>query len=101
MLDPVVKVLTVGSMRSAMGSAATVSFWATVDRLAHAYTTGEGIGWHEQDPRLFPAVDRFFRPLYRNSLIDGWLPAVDGLVDRLHDGIRVLDVAAASAPRHY
>jgi len=68
------------------------AIWATVDRLAHAYTTGEGIGWHEQDPRLFPAVERFFRPLYRTSVIDAWLPAVDGLVDRLQRGIRVLDV---------
>ena len=54
------------------------AIWATVYRLAHAYTTGEGVGWHEQDPRLFPAVERFFRPLYRNSLIDAWLLAVDG-----------------------
>ena len=25
--------------------------WAAVDKLAHAYTTGEGIAWHEHDPR--------------------------------------------------
>ena len=68
------------------------AIWATVDRLAHAYTTGDGIGWHEQDARLFSAVERFFRPLYRTSLVEAWLPAVDGLVDRLRRGIHVLDV---------
>lgn len=66
--------------------------WAVVDKLAHAYTTGEGIGWHQQDPRLFSGVARFYGTLYRNSLLTEWLPAVDGLVERLQSGIRVLDV---------
>ena len=66
--------------------------WASVDRLAHAYATGDGLGWHEHDPRLFVGVDRFFRTLYRNSLLSEWLPTVDGLVERLESGIRVIDV---------
>jgi SAM-dependent methyltransferase len=66
--------------------------WAAVDQLAHAYTTGEGIGWHQHDPRLFSGVARFYGTMYRNSLLTEWLPAVDGLVERLRSGIRVLDV---------
>lgn len=66
--------------------------WAAVDKLAHAYTTGEGIAWHQHDPRLFSGVARFYGTLYRNSLLTEWLPAVDGLVERLQAGIRVLDV---------
>jgi 2-polyprenyl-3-methyl-5-hydroxy-6-metoxy-1,4-benzoquinol methylase len=66
--------------------------WASADRLAHAYATGEGVGWHEHDPRLFTGVDRFFRTLYRTSLLTEWLPAVDGLVERLESGARVIDV---------
>jgi SAM-dependent methyltransferase len=66
--------------------------WASVDRLAHAYATGDGVGWHEHDPRLFTGVERFFRTLYRGSLLSEWLPAVDGLVERLEAGIRVVDV---------
>jgi SAM-dependent methyltransferase len=66
--------------------------WASSDRLAHAYATGEGVGWHEHDPRLFTGVERFFRTAYRNSLLTEWLPAIDGLVDRLETGIRVVDV---------
>jgi 2-polyprenyl-3-methyl-5-hydroxy-6-metoxy-1,4-benzoquinol methylase len=66
--------------------------WAVVDKLAHAYTTGEGLAWGEQDPRLFSGVARFYGTMYRNSLFTEWLPAVDGLVERLESGIRVLDV---------
>jgi SAM-dependent methyltransferase len=69
-----------------------VAVASTADRLAHAFVTGEGIGWHEQDSRVFSGVERFFRPLYASSLLTEWLPAVDGLVDRLNGGIDVLDV---------
>jgi SAM-dependent methyltransferase len=66
--------------------------WASVDRLANAYATGAGVGWHEHDQRLFGGVERFFRTAYRTSLVSEWLPSVDGLVERLQAGIRVLDV---------
>ena len=66
--------------------------WASVDQLAHAYAAGEGVGWHDHDSRLFTGVDRFYRTAYRTSLRTEWLPAVDGLVERLQAGIRVVDV---------
>jgi len=66
--------------------------WAAVDKLAHAYTTGDGVAWHEHDPRLFSAVARFYAISYRTSLVAEWLPALDGLIKRLESGIRVLDV---------
>lgn len=66
--------------------------WASVDQLAHAYATGEGVGWHDHDLRLFTGVDRFYRTYYRSSLLTEWLPAVDGLLERLQAGIRVIDV---------
>lgn len=66
--------------------------WAAVDKLAHAYTTGAGLAWHEHDPRLFSGVARFYATAYRTSLLTEWFPAVDGLIKRLESGIRVLDV---------
>lgn len=66
--------------------------WASVDQLAHAYATGDGVAWHDHDPRLFSAVDRFYSTLYRASLLSEWVPAVDGLAERLTAGIRVVDV---------
>ena len=68
------------------------SVWGSVDRLANVYVTGEGLAWHEQDPRLFSAVARFYGTAYRNSLFSEWLPALDGLIEQLETGIRVLDV---------
>ena len=66
--------------------------WAAVDKLANAYTTGEGLPWHEHDPRVFSSVARFYGTMYRASLLTEWFPAVPGLVERLESGIRVLDV---------
>ncbi len=77
---------------SAGGFEVTAATWAGVERLAHAFATGEGVGWHEHDSRLFTGVERFFRPLYSSSLLQEWLPAVNGLVERLRQGIRVVDV---------
>jgi hypothetical protein len=70
----------------------TSAVWASTDRLAHAYATGDGIGWHEHDPRLFSAVERFFCPLYAASLVGEWIPTVAGLTEKLQAGARVLDV---------
>ena len=53
--------------------------WASADRLAHAYATGDGVVWADHDPRLFTGVDRFYSTLYRSSLLQEWIPAVDGL----------------------
>jgi SAM-dependent methyltransferase len=66
--------------------------WAATDKLAHAWTTGEGVAWGEHDARLYRGVDRFYSVAYRSSLVAEWLPAVDGLVERLEAGIRVADI---------
>jgi SAM-dependent methyltransferase len=41
---------------------------------------------------MFCAVVRFFRPGYHNNLIGSWLPAPDGVVDKLTRGAQVADV---------
>jgi SAM-dependent methyltransferase len=56
------------------------------------FRTGEGFGWHEHDPELFTGTERFFRPGYVANLVDAWLPALDGVVDRLRAGATVVDV---------
>lgn len=57
-----------------------------------AFRTGAGVGWEEHDDRLFTGVVRFFRPGYAAHLVDEWLPALDGVVAKLHDGASVADV---------
>lgn len=76
----------------ASGFEVLASVWQTVDQLANGYASGEGVGWHQHDSRLFVGFERFFRPAFRNLLVPGWLPSVPGLVERLRSGIRVLDV---------
>jgi SAM-dependent methyltransferase len=63
-----------------------------IDRIAEAVRTGEGFPWHAQDPRLFEGTERFFRPGYVANLVSSWIPALDGVEDRLRAGARVADV---------
>ena len=57
-----------------------------------AFRSGRGVGWGEQSQCLFCAAGRFFRPGYYNSLVAAWLPALDGVVDKLERGATVADV---------
>jgi SAM-dependent methyltransferase len=68
------------------------AFWADADTLEKAFRSGEGIGWHQHDDRLFLGTERFFAPGYKMNLVSSWLPAVPGLVPRLEAGARVADV---------
>jgi SAM-dependent methyltransferase len=70
----------------------TIALWASLERAADAFRTGEGVGWHEHDPHLFSGCRRFFAPLYAASLTTQWIPALDGVEAKLQAGGRVLDV---------
>jgi len=57
-----------------------------------AFKTGGGVAWGDQAGCMFCAVARFFRPGYHNNLVSAWLPALEGVVDKLKRGARVADV---------
>jgi 2-polyprenyl-3-methyl-5-hydroxy-6-metoxy-1,4-benzoquinol methylase len=61
-------------------------------KITQAFRTGEGVGWHEHDANLFFGTERFFRPNYANNLMSAWLPALDGVVEKLKIGGAVADV---------
>ena len=61
-------------------------------RIAEAAKTGEGLGWHEHGQDVFDGVERFFRTMYNAHLVAEWLPALDGVVDKLRRGATVADV---------
>jgi SAM-dependent methyltransferase len=61
-------------------------------RITEAFRTGEGLGWHEHDEDVFTGCERFFRPGYSAHLVAEWLPALDGVEERLRSGVRVADV---------
>jgi SAM-dependent methyltransferase len=61
-------------------------------KLTDVFRSGRGFGWHEHHHGLFRGTERFFRPGYTAHLVDEWLPALDGVVERLRDGALVADV---------
>ena len=70
----------------------SAAVWSIAPRLEAAFQSGEGVAWHEHDPRLFGATEAFFKPAYRTHLVNEWLPALDGVVERLRNGARVADI---------
>jgi 2-polyprenyl-3-methyl-5-hydroxy-6-metoxy-1,4-benzoquinol methylase len=60
--------------------------------ITERFRTGEGMGWGEHDHDLFEGTERFFRPGYAANLTDAWLPALDGVVEKLRAGARVADI---------
>jgi SAM-dependent methyltransferase len=61
-------------------------------RIAEAFRTGEGVGWHEHDHDLFCGTERFFRPGYIANLVPSWIPALEGVERKLEAGALVADV---------
>jgi SAM-dependent methyltransferase len=68
------------------------SCYADHDKFVDAFRTGQGVGWQEHDDRLFSGVVRLFRPGYAAHLVTEWLPALDGVVEKLRSGASVADV---------
>ncbi|HTU28881.1 MAG TPA: methyltransferase domain-containing protein [Solirubrobacteraceae bacterium] len=54
--------------------------------------TGNGFGWHEHVHDVHEGCERFFRPGYNANLVAEWLPALDGVVEKLERGALVADV---------
>ena len=57
-----------------------------------AFSTGGGVGWHEHDACLFRGAERFFRPGYAMHLVSEWIPALEGVKEKLERGAHVADV---------
>lgn len=68
------------------------SFWLDEDKILAAFREGRGFGWHEHHPRLFCGAENFFRAGYLANLVPRWLPALEGVVERLQAGGRVADI---------
>lgn len=56
------------------------------------FRSGAGMEWGEHHQCLFHGTERFFRASYNSHLLESWLPALDGAVDKLERGARVADV---------
>jgi SAM-dependent methyltransferase len=61
-------------------------------RIAEAAKSGQGVGWHDHVHDVHEGCERFFRPGYNTHLLSEWLPALDGVVEKLEAGASVADV---------
>lgn len=63
-----------------------------VPRITESFRTGAGVGWHEHADGVFHGCEKFFRPGYAANLVTSWIPALDGVKQKLEAGARVADV---------
>ncbi|MGD9660262.1 MAG: class I SAM-dependent methyltransferase [Porticoccaceae bacterium] len=69
-----------------------ISQIATQDTAIDVFKSGKGRPWGEHHSCCFCGTDRFLRPLYTASLIDQWIPALNGVEDKLKAGAKIGDI---------
>jgi SAM-dependent methyltransferase len=78
---------------SMLGAFDSVAAWADgQSKVQAAFQKGGGVAWGDHSACLFCSVARFFRPGYLHNLVQNWLPALNGVVEKLQAGARVADV---------
>jgi 2-polyprenyl-3-methyl-5-hydroxy-6-metoxy-1,4-benzoquinol methylase len=68
------------------------AMWFDEPKALEAFRSGCGVAWGDHDRRVACGVAAFYRNGYRASLVSSWLPALEGVVERLEAGIAVADV---------
>ncbi|MBW3548819.1 MAG: methyltransferase domain-containing protein, partial [Actinobacteria bacterium] len=61
------------------------------ERIRERFATGR-FGWHEHHRDLFEGTERLFKPGYVANLVPSWLPALEGVEEKLLAGARVADI---------
>ncbi|MGD0523913.1 MAG: class I SAM-dependent methyltransferase [Polyangiaceae bacterium] len=69
-----------------------MSMFKDEPKVTEIFRTGQGLGWHEHDKCLFEGTEKFFRPSYAGNLVASWIPALEGIREKLEAGGRVADV---------
>lgn len=73
------------------------SLYHDAPKIEHAFKTGEGVSWGDHNSCLFCGTEKFFSPSYEGNLINNWLPALDGVLEKLKQGAKVADVGCGHA----
>ncbi len=76
---------------------AITSVYHDAPKIEEAFKTGEGVSWGDHNSCLFCGTEKFFSPSYEGNLINGWLPSLDGVVEKLEQGAKVADVGCGHA----
>lgn len=70
-----------------------VALWPHVKQ---SFTTGIGYGWDMRGQQGIECMEAGFRNWYEQVLVQRALPAIEGLVPRLEEGMRVADVGCGA-----
>ena len=76
----------------AAASLVVLGYLRAEPRITEAFRTGAGVAWSEHDEDVFVGCDAFYRPGYVAELVPSWIPALDGVEEKLAAGARVADV---------
>jgi len=68
------------------------SMFMDIDKVTAAYRGDGKLPWGEHHPCLFKGTEWFFRTGYRAYLPAVWIPALEGVQEKLERGARVADV---------
>jgi 2-polyprenyl-3-methyl-5-hydroxy-6-metoxy-1,4-benzoquinol methylase len=70
----------------------TAAIIKAVPKMERNFKSGKGMDWGEHDRSLFEGTERFFKPNYLGNLLVNWIPALDGVEEKLRRGGKVADV---------
>ena len=76
----------------APGQSVVASCFMDLDKVLDAFRGNGAFPWGAHHDRMFSGVEQFFRPGYQANLTTTWLPALEGVVDKLRRGAKVADV---------
>lgn len=69
---------------------------AMAPKLIQSFRTGRGVPQSEYPAEVFEAIERSSAPMYKNSLLRKWLPAMPQVIECLNSGGEALDVGCGS-----
>ena len=77
---------------TARGMSAFAAMFRDIDKIKGAFMGNGALAWGDHDACLFKGTEWFFRTGYRAYLPSAWIPALEGVQEKLQAGARAADV---------
>lgn len=71
---------------------AIVAQYESHEKATATFKSGKGRPWSDHTACCFCGTDRFFRPGYAANLVSQWIPALNGVEERLKAGAKIADI---------
>lgn len=68
------------------------SMWFDEEKTLATFRNGTGLSWGEHHERMSCGSAAFFRNGYKANIVQNWLPALTGVVEKLERGATVADI---------